>query len=198
MFDDTSSIVTRRTRRVLDRPRHAGVLVAIIDDGGPLRVLLTRRTEQLKSHSGQVAFPGGSAEPGDADIIQTALREAHEEVGLPPEAVDVWGILDDFPTIRDDMAVTPVVGRVTALPELIPQPSEVARIFTIPMAALTQAEGWEIKTMPHRRKDWPVYFFEYDDETLWGLSAYITLHVLSLSSVGAPFNLPWNDVGLPD
>lgn len=192
MFDALGEILPARPRRRLERRRHAGVLVAVIEDGGPQRLLLTRRTETLSSHSGQVAFPGGNADPEDADIVATALREAQEEVALPPSAVEVLGLLDDFPTIRDDMAVTPVVARIKTLPPLRPEPQEVARIFSIPLGELQRPDRWSIKHIAHRRKDWPVYFFEHDDETLWGLSAYITLHLLSLAPEGPPFELPWN------
>ncbi len=97
----------RRPRRALGRPQRAAVLVPIVDDGGPLRLLLTRRTEDLPTHAGQVAFPGGLVEPGEEDPVNTALREADEEVGLPKGAVEVLGLLDDFPTRPDTVAVTP-------------------------------------------------------------------------------------------
>lgn len=195
-FDTLAQRIRQRRRRAMPRDRKAGVLVGIVDDGGPLRILLTRRTERLSSHSGQVAFPGGMADPGDADIIATALREAHEEVALPPSAVEVLGPLDDFPALRDDIAVTPVVGRIRSLPPLKPEPGEVARIFDIPVAELRQADQWTIREMAREGRNWPVYFFEHDNETLWGLSAYITLHLLSLTHQGAPMALPWNDLGI--
>jgi 8-oxo-dGTP pyrophosphatase MutT (NUDIX family) len=184
------SALAARRRRHLERPRRAAVLVPVIDDGGPLRLLLTRRTEALATHKGHVAFPGGMADPGDVDAVDTALREAEEEIALPRSAVEILGVLDDFPTVTDGVAVTPVVGRILRLPPLIPQPEEVARIFTIPFDVLRRPDGWEVKQYTRGDVTWPVYFFPYDGETLWGLSAYIALHLLDAGGLGAPFPLP--------
>ena len=166
------------------------MLVPIVDDGDELRVVLTRRRTDLRTHKGQVAFPGGMAEPGETPV-QTALREAREEVSLHADVVELQGALDDFPTIYDDMCVTPVVGRLEHFPDLVPEPSEVARIFTIPMAVLADADAWRTQTMQRRGRSIPMYFCDYDGETLWGLSAYITMHLLDLFwPNGAPYDLP--------
>lgn len=194
MADDVAVIRARlaeRRRHIWPAQRRAGVLVPLIDDGGPLRILLTRRTDLLRSHRGHVAFPGGGAEPGDADIVETALREAEEEVALPRDRVEVLGLLDDIPTVTGKQIVTPVIGRVTALPALVPQPLEVARIFEVPLDALRVSGDWVVR--PHQDPNgrmWPVYYFAWEDETLWGLSAYVTLQLLSLTPGGAPHALP--------
>lgn len=140
----------------------------------------------MPTHQGQVAFPGGFVHPGEGDPVQAALREAEEEVGLPREAVEVLGLLDDLPTRSDTVAVTPVVGRVAGLPPLRPQPEEVARIFTIPLSELARPEGWTSKTETLRGAERRVHYFEYDRETLWGLSARIVLALLDLAPGGAP------------
>ena len=77
MFPFLTAALRARPRRILEHARRAAVLVPVIDDGGPLRLLLTRRTEDTPTHKGQVAFPGGGLEPGDADVVAAALREAH-------------------------------------------------------------------------------------------------------------------------
>ena len=127
MFEHLQSALRSRPRRVLEHRRRAAVLVPVIDDGGPLRSLLTRRTEDTPTHKGQVAFPGGGLAPGDADAVAAALREAEEEVGLGRDAVEVIGLLDDFPTVNWASVVTPVVARVRHLPTLTADPREVAR-----------------------------------------------------------------------
>lgn len=180
-----------RERHVWPSKKQAAVLVPLIDDGrGPLRLLLTRRTESI-NHAGQVAFPGGRADPEDLDIVHTALREAREEVALPPERVEVLGLLDDIPAKDMRTLVTPVVGVVRDLPPLRPSPAEVARIFDIPLPALRVRDGWVTKERPDSTgRKWPLHFFDWDGETLWGLSAYITLQLLSLTPDGTPIRLP--------
>lgn len=189
--------VERIRRRLAERERYvwpsksrAAVLVPLLVDADPLRLLLTRRTDGI-SHAGQVAFPGGRVDPTDEDLVHTALREAEEEIALPPDRVEVIGLLDDIPAKDMRTLVTPVVGLVRALPPLRPHPLEVARIFDIPLPALRVADRWETR---HRKDDtgrtWPLYYFPWDGETLWGLSAYITLQLLSLTPEGGPITLP--------
>ncbi len=195
MIADLRDALAARQRRTMSAQRRAAVLVPIIDDGGPRRLLLTRRAEHLPTHKGQVAFPGGGVDPGDRDVIDAALREAEEEVGLARVHVDVLGLLDDFPTVRGEQIVTPVVAHLSSVPPLRAEPGEVARIFSVPFAALRVAAGWRTEYFERGADRFPVYFFEHDGETLWGLSAYITLQLMSLTPRGAPFPLPspWGD-----
>jgi 8-oxo-dGTP pyrophosphatase MutT (NUDIX family) len=122
-------------RRFVERePAHASVLVPLVlrDE---LTVLLTQRTEHLSAHPGQISFPGGRAEAEDADEVATALREAREEIGLPPERVDVLGTLPTY-TTGTGFIVTPVIGLVPPDLPLQPDPSEVAEVFEVPLAFL--------------------------------------------------------------
>ena len=98
-------------KRMAETLRPAGVLVPVIERAAGLSVLLTQRSAELKHHAGQVSFPGGRMEDHDSDVVQTALRETHEEVGIPPEAVAVVGYLAPMPTITG-YAITSVVGLV--------------------------------------------------------------------------------------
>lgn len=128
-------------RRFVDRPpADASVLVPLVVAHSelvgaaqrPLSVLFTQRTEHLSDHPGQVAFPGGRAEPTDADAVHTALREAEEEIGLPSDAVEVLGCLPLYVT-GTGFHVTPVVGVIHSLPALRPDPREVADVFQVPL-----------------------------------------------------------------
>lgn len=154
-------VLARRAPRVLEREARAAVLVPIVDDGGPLRLILTRRTRHLPTHQGHVAFPGGHVQAKDRDVVATALREADEEIGLAPDRVEVLGPLDDLLTHDGRVAVTPIVGRVAVLPVLRPRPEEVDRVFSIPVAELADPGRWVDDA------------FHHDGEILWGLSARI-------------------------
>lgn len=194
---DTASLATRlasRARLTLEGDRRAGVLVPLIAEADGPALLLTRRTETVGTHRGQVAFPGGRVDPEDADLIETALREADEEIGLARGELEVVGMLDDV-IARGSVVVTPTVAWLPGRPTLEANPAEVARIFTIPLAAMQIAEGWRTQTISWKGRHWPMYFFDYDGETLWGVSAYITLKLLGFLPGGAPFDPPDTDPG---
>lgn len=183
--------LSEHQRRNVHRSIRAAVLMPLYFDGGPPRILLTRRTDRVPTHKGQVAFPGGFVEADDADLISAALRESEEEIALPRTDVEVLGLLDDLPTHDDRVSVTPVVARVRGEPRLQPEIGEVARIFYIPLQELARGERWRVEERVRAGVSWPVYFFEHDGETLWGLSAYFVMQLLRYLPGGAPFRLPW-------
>ncbi|NML14144.1 CoA pyrophosphatase [Azohydromonas caseinilytica] len=130
-------------REAIQAKADASVLVPLVEHAdGSLHVLLTQRTAHLKAHAGQISFPGGRAEPGDADAVYTALREAQEEVGLEPAWVQVIGALPAYTTITA-FRVTPVVGLLSAPYELRVDPFEVAEAFEVPL-------GWLMTPAHHR------------------------------------------------
>ncbi|MFQ5877952.1 MAG: NUDIX hydrolase [Acidobacteriota bacterium] len=180
--------LSRRTGRRVRRRERAGVLIPILDDAGCLRLILTRRSNSLPTHGGQVAFPGGFVRPGEDDPATTALREAEEEIGLSPDSVEVLGLLDDQCASAGTVAVTPVVGWIARMPPLVPQSGEVARIFTIPVPDLQRPDRWTSRREPGAGRGRPVLCFEHRGETLWGLSARIVLSLLDLLPGGAPFS----------
>lgn len=123
-------------RQFSDRtPTHASVLVPLTQRDEGLAVLLTQRTDHLHDHPGQVSFPGGRAEPEDADAVATALREAEEEIGLLPSFVDVIGQLPTY-TTGTGFIVTPVIGVLQPGYSLEPDPFEVAEVFEVPLSFL--------------------------------------------------------------
>jgi 8-oxo-dGTP pyrophosphatase MutT (NUDIX family) len=113
----------------------ASVLVPLVQRPAGVQVLLTRRTDQLRDHAGQISFPGGRVEHGDVDAVATALREAEEEVGLPPAAVDVIGQLPHYTTVTR-YVVTPVVALVHPPFDLRLDTGEVAEAFEVPLQFL--------------------------------------------------------------
>ena len=122
--------------RLLERePAPASVLLPLVMRGEGLALLLTRRTDHLKDHAGQISFPGGRAEPDDADAVATALRETEEEIGLARAHIDVVGSLPVYTTVTN-FVVTPVVALVEPGFALQPDPFEVAEVFEVPLAFL--------------------------------------------------------------
>ena len=148
----------------------AAVLVPIVDHPSGLTVIFTKRTSHLKAHSGQVSFPGGRAEPHDPTPESTALREAHEEIGLAMERVEVLARLPEYHT-RTGFCVTPVVGLVTPPVELIPDPREVEEVFEVPLAHLLDPANHLRETRELQGRTVGYYVMRYGGRTIWGATA---------------------------
>jgi 8-oxo-dGTP pyrophosphatase MutT (NUDIX family) len=165
----------------------AAVLIPLTRDSFPeahWHVVLTRRTQTVADHKGQVSFPGGRSDPEDLTPAGTALREAQEEIGLNPESVRVLGMLEPLYTISNYL-VTPVIGEIPWATPFTTQPNEVERVFSIPLSWLADPEHFEIRQREVKFPTWPeprilkvIYFDDYDSEILWGVSAEITLRLL--------------------
>ncbi len=155
-------------------PTAAAVLVALVNRPQGLQVLLTQRSAGLPDHPGQISFPGGRVEPDDATLAAAALREAAEEVGLPPERVSILGQLADYETVTG-FRVTPVVGWVEPPFSLVTDPIEVADAFEVPLAFLLDPANQQrhhrmIGTL--RRDYWAIPFGE---RYIWGATAAMLL-----------------------
>ena len=155
----------------------AAVLIPVIAHAPELTVLFTQRTQHLKSHSGQVSFPGGRAEPGDASVEFTALGEAQEEIGLPPERVEILGRLPEYHT-RTGFRVTAVIGLIQPPLELAPDPREVESIFEVPLSFLLDPANRERRTREFQGTTTGFYVFEYQGHVIWGATAgmLVNLH----------------------
>jgi 8-oxo-dGTP pyrophosphatase MutT (NUDIX family) len=157
----------------------AAVLIPVIARAEGLTVLFTQRTTHLKSHSGQVSFPGGRAERGDASAEFTALREAEEEIGLPPERVEILARLPDYHT-RTGFRVTPVIGLVQPPLELTPDPREVEEIFEVPLAFLLDERNQQRRTREFQGQTVGFYVFEYQNRTIWGATAGMLVNLYKM------------------
>ena len=177
---DLGPVAAHVPRRIDDEPNDAGVLVPVVEGDRP-RLLFTERADHLPEHPGQMSFPGGGAEPEDADIRATALREADEEIGLAPEEVEVVGQLDDIRTITE-YAVTPFVARIPDR-EYRPGDDEVASVVTLSVDDLTDADNYEYerRTHPHYG-EMLVHYFHVGDHTVWGATGRIVVQFLELAT----------------
>lgn len=159
--------------------RSAAVLVPLLCIDNEWRLLYTRRTDQVPHHKGQVSFPGGAYEVQDDDLVQTALRESREEIGLNPADVHILGELNGMPSVSNYL-ITPIIGRITKPFAVRLSEYEVSRVFTIPLAWLAEPKHREMR--PYHAPDGRVFdviFYQpFDGEILWGATAYMTLMFL--------------------
>ena len=149
--------------------RHASVLVPIVV-GPELSLLLTRRTSHLSNHAGQISFPGGRAEASDADAVDTALREANEEIGLAREQVEVIGYLPKYFTVTR-YEVTPVVALVHPPFAITPDPNEVAEAFEVPLEFILDPANHQKRSRPWEGRTRHFYAMPYGRHFIWGATA---------------------------
>ena len=174
--DWSPEMTSDRIRLHAGPPRPAAVLVPIVAHPDHPSILLTQRTLHLRQHSGQVAFPGGRFEPSDRTPVRTALREAHEEVGLDPDAVEVIGRLPDYLT-GTGFLVTPIVGLIAPGLALRPDPEEVAAVFEVPMTFLMDPRHHEQRSFEVGGMSRTFWAMPYrpdpnaDEYFIWGATA---------------------------
>lgn len=155
----------------------AAVLAALFeDDEGEVRVVLTKRPDTMPTHAGHISFPGGRPDPEDDGPVGTALREAHEEVGIHPDQVDVLGFLPPIDTVEYSLLVVPVVGRVRTPFDLVPSEREVARVYTPRLEDLADPDMWW--HVPW--SGWKVWYYILDGDTLWGATARMIRQLVGL------------------
>ncbi len=148
--------------------RPAAVLVPILEDS--LEVLLTQRSENLRTHAGQISLPGGSCDPADRDAIDTALREAEEEVGLQRHHVQVVGLLDDYPT-GTGFRVTPVVGMVSRSASLRADGIETTALLRVPLAHLLDPAHYQAGSFVREGIELPFLEIVWREHRIWGATA---------------------------
>lgn len=152
----------------------AGVLIPVVQREHALTVLLTQRSAALKHHAGQVSFPGGRMEPDDRDVLATALRETHEEVGIMPDSVDVAGFLPPMPTITG-YAVTPVIGILGAGTAVTADPAEVEYAFEVPLNYFLDRANDVAVERELFGETHPMIEFHWQGERIWGATAYMII-----------------------
>lgn len=150
--------------------RPAGVLAPIIETEEGLGLLLTKRSAALKHHPGQIAFPGGKQDEGDIDVIAAALREAHEEIGLPADHVDVLGVLPPHETVTS-FHVTPVIGFVKKPFTIVAEPGEVDEVFAVPLDHVLNPDNYLIQSRRWRGQMRHYFVVPYGPYYIWGATA---------------------------
>jgi 8-oxo-dGTP pyrophosphatase MutT (NUDIX family) len=164
---DPERALTLNVRGVLD----AAVLVPLFIEEDVLHVVFTERRHDLPRHPGEISFPGGGHEPEDADLRETALREAHEEVGLPPGSVELIGALQPMPTIVSGYAIHPFVGLIEPGFEWIPSAREVAAVIELPVPALIA--GYARRRITRRGVSIRTDSYVAGQHLIWGATASI-------------------------
>ena len=154
-------------------PRDAAVLIAIVRRGEELSVLYTERSPDLRSHSGQVAFPGGKIDPTDAGPADAALREANEEVGLVRAEARVLGYLPAYFT-GTNYLITPVVAEVRPSGDFVRNPSEVRTVFEVPLSLISSEEGFATFRIRHKDEEHTTWQVVHDTQRIWGVTANMT------------------------
>jgi 8-oxo-dGTP pyrophosphatase MutT (NUDIX family) len=175
-------LLSRRPKNRItdDRLIPSAVLLPIYYKEGEVNILFTRRTDNVSVHKRQISFPGGAHQEGDKSLLDTALRESAEEIGLAPERVKVLGELDDTVTLGTNYIVSPFVG-------LIPWPYdfkvdgwETDEIIEAPLPALLDEESWHHKTEVAAGRRVKAYFYHYRDDVIWGATARILHQFLDI------------------
>jgi 8-oxo-dGTP pyrophosphatase MutT (NUDIX family) len=176
---------TRKEVALSDFPgfRRAGVLILLFPSQDGLSVLLTVRTDEVESHKGQVSLPGGMMDKKDKDIVETALRESTEEIGLEAGSVEILGLLDDT-VVPSLFIITPVVGYVQSKPVVKPSEVEVAEIFDAPLNLFTDEKCVRREDRVIKGQRFPVWFYNYEGKVIWGATAAILRNLARVHSAG--------------
>jgi 8-oxo-dGTP pyrophosphatase MutT (NUDIX family) len=158
--------------------RHSAVLVALAPSERGVEVLLTRRSMDMRTHRGEISFPGGRLDPGES-AADAALREAHEELGLDPALVTIEGELEHLNTIVSRSYIVPVIASLAEPVDVRPASPEVDRVLWVPLAEFTRPDTYRSERWGTPPTDRLLHFFELDDETVWGATASVIVQLLS-------------------
>ena len=181
-LDRLQHLLRERVRRDIDVApplMRAGVLIPLLLRGNGLELLFTRRTDTVLTHKGQISFPGGQQEETDVEVVETALRESYEEIGLEPSRVTVLGELDDVFTSVSGFVITPVVGLIDGpADDLRPAPDEVKSLLMVPLARLLEPDVHRAESRQFEGREYRIHFYTVGDDVIWGATGRIVYQFL--------------------
>ncbi|WP_188635515.1 CoA pyrophosphatase [Halopseudomonas pertucinogena] len=196
MLDKVRSRIPEYRPRVVDTSglAEAGVLVPVTCVNDRPEIILTLRSNNLSTHSGEVALPGGRRDPGDMDLAYTALREAHEEIGLLPDLVEVVGPLGTLVS-RFGIKVTPYVGIVPDVFDLRPNEDEIQEVFRVPVSYFLEDHREMTHRIDYEGRSWYVPSYNYEGYRIWGLTALILVDLMNVAfDAHIPLDIPSESV----
>lgn len=182
----TRERLAARQRRVVDPGPlvRAAVLVPLVERGGP-HLVFAKRTDRVSTHRGQISFPGGTVSAADASLLDAALRESEEEVGLPRRAVEPLGALDDTETVATQFIITPWVGLVRGAVAWKPDGHEIERVIEVPFARLADPAALRVEHRERGGAMREMYFWDLEGgDVIWGATARILKHYLDVLAAG--------------
>lgn len=172
--------------RLRRRGHEAAVLIPITASEHNPEIILTVRSATLKSHRGEVCFPGGKRDPEDLELAHTALRETHEELGIPASHIQLCGALGEVVS-KHHLHVTPWVGLVPVNVSMRPNPAEIAKVFKVPIRFFVEQGPPQLQQLNVQGELWELPYWEYESERIWGLTAFI---ICELLTVGFNMQMP--------
>ncbi len=178
---EVANLLQSRLPRKLDieHTGRAAVLMPIFERNHEYVFLLTQRTQQVETHKGQISFPGGVRESEDEPLVETALRETWEEIGLSTDRVQVIGEFDEYPSVTG-LIVTPFAGWIEAPFELSPNPDEVEEVLYVPLSLFRDETRLRIERRMRQKEAVDIYFYEFEGREIWGLTARIIRYFIRL------------------
>ena len=167
-------------RQPLETARPSAVLVGLFESTNGVEAILTRRSQSLTNHRGEISFPGGRLENGET-AVDAALRETHEEIGIAPSEAQIMGELNSMSTVVSNSHIVPIVASYANAPALRAVNSEVDRVFSVPLLELTRQDTYSQEHWVFSDREFQINFFYLDDETVWGATARILFQVMMLA-----------------
>jgi 8-oxo-dGTP pyrophosphatase MutT (NUDIX family) len=167
-------------RQPLESARPSAVLVGLFESTNGVEAILTRRSQELTNHRGEISFPGGRLEIGESPV-DAALRETHEEIGIAPSEARIMGELNSMSTVVSNSHIVPIVASYASAPTFSAVNSEVDRVFSVPLLELTRQDTYRQEHWVFSDREFQINFFYLDDETIWGATARILFQVMMLA-----------------